>query len=317
MGGRKMLQRRSLAGLMAAAPLLLSGAGRAQGRTRINLGYTATADFLAAFVAKDQGFFEKRGLDVTLTLVALNSTIPAAMLGGSLQIGGPTPSVLLQAVDGGLDLVVVAGSGATNPRVTDGGLLLRMGLEMAQPQDLVGKKIGVPGLGAFLHVLARQWLIEKGVDWKRVAFVEVPFAQMSDMLRAGTVDGVITSGQSMARIVQARTGHVASRFLAELPPGIPSTLYAATRQWATANAGAAKAFQEAIAEAAAFAEAQPEKARESVGRHIRMPAEVLKALVLPAQSPVITDRQLQYWVDVMAGQEMLRTKPDVARLILR
>jgi NitT/TauT family transport system substrate-binding protein len=314
------MHRRSLAGLLAlAAPALLARpSARAQGaRTRIALGYTATADFWSCFVAKDQGLFEKRGLDVTPTLIALNSTIPAAMLGGSLQVGGPTPSVLLQANDGGLDLVVVAGAGATSPQATDGGLLVRNGLELKAPQDVVGKKIGVPGLGAFLHVLARQWLIEKGVDWKRVNFVEVPFAQMSDMLRAGTVDGVITGGQSATRIVQARTGQVAFPFLNELPPGIPSTLYATTRAWAAANPGAVEAFQEATAEAVALGTRDPEAARASVGKHVRMPADVLAAIVLPAQSPTVTDQQMQYWVDVMAGQEMLRTRPDVSRLIVR
>jgi NitT/TauT family transport system substrate-binding protein len=313
------MQRRSLAGLVAAAPALLAHrTARAQApRTRIALGYTLTADFWSSFVAKDQGFFERRGLDVMPTLIALNSTIPAAMLGGSLQVGGPTPSVMLQANDGGLDLVVIAGAGATDPRVTDGGLMLRTGLELKSPQEVVGRKIGVPGLGAFLHVLARQWLIEKGVEWKRVSFVEVPFAQMSDMLRAGTVDGVITGGQSATRIVQARTGHLAFPFLNELPPGIPSTLYAATRPWATANPAAVRAFHEAIAEAVAFGERDPEAARASVGRHVRMPPEVLAALTLPAQSPTISDRQMRYWVDVMAGQEMLRTRPEVSRLIVR
>jgi NitT/TauT family transport system substrate-binding protein len=54
-----------------------------------------------------------------------------------------------------------------------------------------------------------------------------------------------------------------------------------------------------------------------VGKHVRMPADVLAALVLPAQSPAVTDQQMQYWVKVMAGQEMLRTRPDVSRLIVR
>ncbi len=33
-------------------------------------------------------------------------------------------------------------------------------------QDFVGKKVGVPGIGAFLDVLFRQWLIQSGVDPK-------------------------------------------------------------------------------------------------------------------------------------------------------
>ena len=75
-------------------------------------GYTAVTDFASVFVAAEEGYFKKRGLDVELKFIPLNSTIPAALQSDSLQIGGPTPSVFLQAVDGGLDLVLVAGGGA-------------------------------------------------------------------------------------------------------------------------------------------------------------------------------------------------------------
>ena len=42
-------------------------------------------------------------------------------------------------------------------------------------KDFVGKKVGAPGIGAFLHVLFAKWLVEKGVDPKDVNFVEVTF----------------------------------------------------------------------------------------------------------------------------------------------
>ena len=42
-----------------------------------------------------------------------------------------------------------------------------------------------PGLGAFLHVLFVKWLVEKGVDPKRVNFVEVTFPTMTDIVKSG------------------------------------------------------------------------------------------------------------------------------------
>ncbi len=38
---------------------------------------------------------------------------------------------------------------------------------MSKPADFVGKKVGVPGIGAFLDVLFRKWLIDGGVDPRR------------------------------------------------------------------------------------------------------------------------------------------------------
>jgi len=40
------------------------------------------------------------------------------------------------------------------------------GITIKEPKDFVGKKVGAPGLGAFLHVLFVKWLVEKGIDPK-------------------------------------------------------------------------------------------------------------------------------------------------------
>ncbi|HVL35438.1 MAG TPA: ABC transporter substrate-binding protein, partial [Burkholderiales bacterium] len=91
---------RMLGGLAAAALLALAQPVAAQ--TRITLGYTGANAFVAAFVAKDQGFFAKRGLDVTLQLVPVGSTIAAAMAGNTIQVGTLTPPAFLLAYEGGI-----------------------------------------------------------------------------------------------------------------------------------------------------------------------------------------------------------------------
>ena len=91
----------------ALAVALATAAGAAP--TKITLGVTTVSEFVPCFIAKERGFFEKRGLDVEVQIITLNSTIPTALQADSIQIGGPTASTLIQAVDGGLDLVAVAG----------------------------------------------------------------------------------------------------------------------------------------------------------------------------------------------------------------
>uniref|UniRef100_UPI001954AA85 hypothetical protein n=1 Tax=Enterobacter cloacae TaxID=550 RepID=UPI001954AA85 len=48
-------------------------------------------------------------------LIGINSNIPAALMSNSIQIGGPTATVFLQAADGGLGLVGIAGASAMTP----------------------------------------------------------------------------------------------------------------------------------------------------------------------------------------------------------
>src|SRR5476649_2912724 len=145
------------------AALLATGSVHAQ--SKIQIGCTATSDCASAMVAVDEGIFKKHGLDAEMVLIGINSNIPAAIVSDSIQIGGPTSTVFLQAVDGGLDLVAISGASAMDQ--TEASLIAvvqKPGLTMTKPADFVGKKIGVPGIGAFLHVLFRKWLSEGGVD---------------------------------------------------------------------------------------------------------------------------------------------------------
>ena len=314
------MQRRTvIAGLAAVAVGNLSLPLRAQTTTKIVLGYTAVTDFASAFVAAEQGFFKKRNLDVELKFIPLNSTIPAALQSDSLQIGGPTPSVFLQAVDGGLDLVVVAGAGVTSQSITGFGVVARSGSNIKTPQDFVGKKVGVPGLGAFLQVTFRAWLKANGVDYKKVNFVEAPFPQHADMLRGGTVDAVVTADPFMARITDSGAGYVASYYSTFLPEGNPTIVYAATRSWAKAHAGAVKGFRESIVDGASFIKDPKNDAavRAAIGKYIKLPPEVLAKAQISPPGPIVTEKQLAYWVGLMKDQDMLKGSPDLATLIVK
>ena len=314
------MQRRTLVGGLAASALAALPLGtRAQAGTKIMLGYTAVTDFASAFVAAEQGYFKRRNLDVELKFIPLNSTIPAALQSDSLQVGGPTPSVFLQAVDGGLDLVVVAGAGVTSQAITGFGVVARAGSNIKTPQDFVGKKVGVPGLGAFLQVTFRAWLKANGVDYRKVNFVEAPFPQHADLLRGGLIDAVVTADPFMARITDSGAGYVVSYYSTFLPDGNPTIVYAATRAWAKANAGAAKAFREAIVDGANFMKDPKNDAavRAAIGKFIKLPPEVLAKAQISPPGPIITEKQLAYWVGLMQDQEMLKGKLDLATLIVK
>ena len=314
------MQRRTvIGGLAAVAVGNLSLPLRAQTTTKIVLGYTAVTDFASAFVAAEQGFFKKRNLDVELKFIPLNSTIPAALQSDSLQIGGPTPSVFLQAVDGGLDLVVVAGAGVTSQSITGFGVVARSGSNIKTPQDFVGRRVGVPGLGAFLQVTFRAWLKANGVDYKKVNFVEAPFPQHADMLRGGTVDAVVTADPFMARITDSGAGYVASYYSTFLPEGNPTIVYAATRSWAKAHAGAVKGFRESIVDGASFIKDPKNDAavRAAIGKYIKLPPEVLAKAQISPPGPIVTEKQLAYWVGLMKDQDMLKGSPDLATLIVK
>lgn len=305
-----------LATVAIGAVVAFGWSGGAHAQTKLNIGCTATTDCASAMVALDEGIFAKNGLDVTMTLIGLNSNIPAALLSDSIQIGGPTPSVMLQAIDGGLDLVAVAGASSTSNKTVDtAGVVATPASGIKEPKDFIGKKVGAPGIGAFLHVLFAKWLIDKGVDAKQVEFVEVTFPTMNDTLKSGAVDAVVTAEPMMSRIVASGTGVVAGHFLETLPERRPAVLFSSTRAWADANADTLKAFRASIDEGARIVNDDPERARTSIANFTKIPMDVLATLKLSFSDPKIEQEQLDWWVDTMNEQDMLQGKPDTASLV--
>ena len=293
-------------------------AGSAQAQTKIVVGCTATTDCASAMVGVDEGIFKKNGLDVEMLLIGINSNIPAAILSNSIQIGGPTSTVFLQAADGGLDLVAVAGASIMSPTSNQAiAAMMRNGLTIKEPKDFVGKKVGAPGIGAFLHVLFVKWLVEKGVDPKLVNFVEVTFPTMSDILKSGTVDAVLTAEPFVSRITSAGTGTLGVRYGIDLARTEPIIVYAAARDWADKNADAIAKFRAGLAESAALVNANSEKVSASIAKFTKQPIDIVKVSPPNRSDPTLKPEQMAWWVDIMASQKMLQGRPDPSKLMFK
>lgn len=308
---------RSWKALALACAALVGSVASAAAQEKMLLGYTAVADYVGAFVAADQGLFKKHGLDVELQLVALNSTLPAAVQSNSIQIEGPTPSVFLQAVDGGLDHVVISGNTELDPTSKAYGVIAREAAGIRTAKDFEGKKVGVPGIGAFLQVIFRKWLADQGADASKVQFVEVSFPTMNDVLKAGTVDAVVTGEPVMARMIAAGTGQLVTNMASGLPARLPVIFFAATRAFVTAHPKLPENFRAALADARDAIDKDPEMARAAIAKYTKLPPAAVAGIPMPKTVPDITAKQLQDWVDIMSAQKMLETKVDTSKLIAK
>jgi len=304
--------------LLAALSVSVALTGNALGQTKIQVGCTATSDCASAMVAVDEGIFKKHGLAVEMTPIGINSNIPAAILSNSIQIGGPTSTVFLQAVDGGLDLVAIAGATVMSPVNQESiAAFVRNGITIKEPRDFTGKKIGAPGLNAFLHVLFVKWLVEKGVDPKSVNFVEVTFPTMSDIIKSGGVDAVLTAEPFVTRMTNAGLGSVGARYALELARTDPIIFYAASREWAHKNAVVIKKFRDALAESAVIVNSDREKASSSISRFTKQPIELVRATPPNRSEPALNPEQLAWWIEVMSTQKMLQSRLDMSKLVLK
>ena len=305
------MQRRTL----LAAPLaLLPLAARAD--TPLGIGFT-TPDSVSAFAAKDQGYFAKAGIAARLDYIAMNSNVPAALVSNSLQVGSVTTTVFLQAVDNGIDLVALCGATSIGPENANSyAVMVRNGVAYEKPQDLVGKRVAVPGFGAIMNVLFVEWLRSQGVDPAKVPLVEATFVAMPDLLKAGNVDAVLSIDPFTSRIAGMGVGRFATSFVSTMPRSIPGLIYVALRDWTSANTALAHAARAAITQGAAFANANPDAARAMIGTYTKIPAPVLEHMHVPVSTPDLDADSFAWMIGVMQAQGLLHSTIDQKKLVL-
>ena len=262
-----------------------------------------------------RAFSKSAGWMSSLILAANGSVIVAGVVSGNVEVGTPTPTVFLQAVDSGLDQVALAATNAM-PDASKSGVLARTDSGIKTAQDLVGKKVGVPGLNGLLDVIFRRWLASQGVDTKRVSYVETSFPQMSDLLKAGQVDAVVAVDPFYSRIVGQNTGYLVDDYIRNLPEGTIASVYSATSKWAAANPAIVKAFQEALAEAVVFSKTNDTATRESIARYTKLPPAVVANLPIPNLVAKMGPQDLKFWIDVMKERGMLTGTVDPTKAVV-
>jgi NitT/TauT family transport system substrate-binding protein len=302
------------AALAAALPLAALPAAAQDGLKHIKMLYTAANGFATAYVAQEQGFFRKRGLDVAFVLTASSGNNPPALVSGSVQIAGPTIPTVLEANDAGLDLVVF-GSGGVYPLQGD-VLVARYGSGIKSPKDLKGKTVGVPGLGALLDFMLRRNLKANGVDPSTVKFVEVGFVQAGDALKSGRIDAYPAQLPFTTRIIQSKQGYEVANWLKDTPDGTLTVVYAATRKWAEANKDTVAKLREGLKEANAFIKAgHAAEAAAAVAKYTHLPPKVVAAVPLPNMQVEVTPQQIQFWIDLMKQEHALKGNPDAKAIL--
>ncbi|WP_397474451.1 ABC transporter substrate-binding protein [Pusillimonas sp.] len=250
----------------------------------VALGYPPAADWLPAMVAKDTGIFEKHGLDVSLSKIAMVSNIPAAIMSDSLNIGAMTPTALIDTSMSGLDLVAVAGATRFVKETPFFSVVARDGVEIQSAKDFEGKRVGVPGIRSVADVLFRKWLIDKGADVSKVSIVEVPFPQMKDLLKSGTVDAVPVLEPFRTAILADKTGYRVADYIGEVNEDLLGPVWAGSRKWLDDHPAVAPAFRQSLAEAVEYIRSNPDEAREIEKKHLGYATQLKLSYSLPVEA---------------------------------
>src|SRR5436305_5958640 len=187
--------------LFLSASLLAADPAGAQA-VKVKLGSSLSPSalhVLAPYVALERGLFKKQGLDVEIVEIAGDPNHTKALLAGELDAA---------VIIGGTAVMVSASKGAKirawlipNP-ISPFHIVARR--ESATTlQGLVGKSVGVSGVGGYSYHVPRIVLERSGVDPDKVQYVSV--GSPADRFRsvvAGKVDETLATLDEVAKLMQ-------------------------------------------------------------------------------------------------------------------
>ena len=274
---------------------------RAQAMATLRVAMIPIEPAAGVYYAKENGFFEKAGLDVDITQSASTPALAAAVLSGTYDIFYGTVPTIATAHSKGLPFVMIAPGISDSAAHFGGAVMVALNSTLKTGRDFNGKTLATAGLNTIAEYLPRAWIDKTGGDSSTVKFVEMPFPVTADAIAAGRVDGAYLA-EPFVTIAEQK--HLA-RQLTTGDDAIASGEYVATgwfttAQWAKAHPDLVARFQRAIGEAAAWADANPAKVVPILAKDLKADP----ALVAQSRRPYYPERliaaQVQPWIDLTA-----------------
>jgi NitT/TauT family transport system substrate-binding protein len=123
----------------------------------------------SVWLAEDQGFYQKHGLDVTSVFISSGSVTSQALIAGEAKLASTSVGPTAGAVSGGADLVILAGTIHILP------YQFWVLPQVRQPADLKGKRVAISTFGSGSHLAAEVALQSLGLDPARdkIAIMQV------------------------------------------------------------------------------------------------------------------------------------------------
>jgi ABC-type nitrate/sulfonate/bicarbonate transport system substrate-binding protein len=247
--------------ILAVALFLLPGKLEAQ--PRMKAAYASISpNFAGLWVAKEIGAFEKYGLSAELVYIASGSVTVQAMMGGDVQMAVGASNAVVSAILHGAPLVAI-GSVANRP-----GMVLWVQPEIARPEQLQGKILGISRFGSTTHFLMNMVLEKYGLKDKVKIQPLGGVPEMEAAFRTGMIAGAILS---------LRPGPKA-QVLVDLPDlGIPYSmnLMAVKREYLKSSPKSVEAILKAYIEGMYVLRTKKDEALKALAKYMRRSPDTL------------------------------------------
>jgi NitT/TauT family transport system substrate-binding protein len=298
--------------MLGAGALLAPLVAAAQ--EKIRLGVLPFSESLAAIIADKQGFFTEEGLQVELTRFDSGALAVPVLQSGRMDIVLSNTVSTFQAIEQGLDALVIAPGAIVRdaPPDTTTALIVRKD-SIKSLKELEGKRIAVNVINssAWLHMVAA--LEKHGLDRTKVRFAEVPFPQMNDPLLNGQLDAIGQVEPFRSALMATGKAEIVSWTYVETAPGSDITQYIALAPWVGKNRATAAKFVRALTKGARFAETNEAAVRDINQQFTNLNPALKDKVLLPRLGTAINPQQMAHTMQMMQRFGLLKAPIDPSK----
>ncbi|HTV71244.1 MAG TPA: ABC transporter substrate-binding protein [Rhizobiaceae bacterium] len=308
--------------VLAAAVAGMPNVAAAQ-QTDVSIGVNRNLLFVPAWIAKERGFYEKHGLNVTLQEVGGGAELRTAILSGAVQF-------IVQSPEGSAPLYV-QGQRLVNVVATQGKL--NWALVLGKQHDgkvnsgdlsaLKGMTFGVTGRGSGgdmqLQALLRRGGLVPDQDVQIVAVGQ--YAAGIAAMQEGQIDGIMAVEPATAQALDAGGFVLVDYGQGNAYPGsdsVPMGALATTGEYLASNEPVARAVVESVVDAMMFIREDPAWSAEYIAKLSGLTVEQARRIVdkeLVENSPVISEEGWNTLVGLLKEGGVLKVDVPYAEVV--
>lgn len=278
--------------------------------TEITVGIIPIAHASIVPYGVEHGIFEEHGLDVNLEIGQGGAAMLPALQNEQIDFVIGNAATVIQAVDQGMDMRVVAGFANSLEEGYDvNGVLVRSGEGIDTWADLEDKTVAVNALRGQGDLTIMESVEADGGDPAAVDFVEVNFPDMQPQLEVGNVDA-IWAPEPFQRTAEETDGIDMLGHPNQIIPGLPTVVSFSTGKNVEANPETIEKYQAAMADLVEQYVNDDGGPTQAVMDFMDVSEEVAETtLFLDEYDSTIRTEQLTQLADIMAKYGFIEESP--------
>jgi NitT/TauT family transport system substrate-binding protein len=312
------MRRTTFVTLAAAATAAAPRIAFAQAAATVRIGTFPAESYGLAIIAREQGFFERNGIDAQISYIGTASGgITPAVVGGALEVGcismGPTSNAHLR----GIPVRLIAPGGIITSEAPTTELVVLKSSPVTSAKDLNGKTLGTSTLSDVIAVAQLKFIDVGGGNSKSVKFVELPPTEAVAAMQAGRIDSYpmsepfLTNTRDQMRSLGALYDCISRRTMI--------SMHIAMEDWLQKNTAVARRFVLAMRQAAQWANAPANRSAEGtiIANASKIPLEVVAKMHHVVYGETLDVPAIQPQVDTLAEYKVIERRYNVADIIWR